>query len=82
MRILPLSERLKSYLASRGLTQRFEKQRRLFQRDARHPSLNTELLEPKHMRVYSFRVTQKYRAVFIVNEKGEAEILDINDHYQ
>lgn len=82
MLLLPLSDRLKSYLRRHSLTERFEEQKALFEKDPRHSSLNTELLVPKHLRIYSFRVTRKYRALFIVNDKGEAEVLDINDHYQ
>lgn len=45
------------------------------------PSLHTELLEPKTAGVYSFRLDKKYRVLFIVVD-SQAEIIDINSHYQ
>ena len=47
-----------------------------------YPSLNTEILEPKEFRLYSFRIDRKYRAIFAVTVEGEIEIIDINAHYQ
>jgi plasmid maintenance system killer protein len=81
-KILPLSPRLTKYLQTRGLTAKFTKQAALFARDPRHPSLNTELLEPKHLKFYSFRLGRKYRAIFVyLPEEQGIQIIDINDHY-
>ncbi|HAP66741.1 MAG TPA: hypothetical protein DCQ99_02770 [Nitrospinae bacterium] len=55
---------------------------RLFENNPFHPSLRTELLEPRNMRIWSFRIDRKYRAIFIFREKDTVEIIDINDHYQ
>lgn len=61
---------------------KFEKQKCLFEKSPFHPSLATELLEPKKMRVWSFRVDRKYRAIFIFRDTDAVEIIDVNNHYQ
>lgn len=73
---------LQEYLAKRDLSKRFAKQVKLFYTNPHHPSLHTEILEPKELRIYSFRIDRKYRAVFIFTQPNEAEIIDINDHYR
>lgn len=50
--------------------------------DLLHSSLNTELLEPKRMKIWSFRIDRKYRAIFIFRKRGTIEIIDVNDHYK
>ena len=82
MRIKPLRATLKKYLADHRLTKKFNKQIRLFQENPSYPSLNTERLEPKQLKIYSFRIDRKYRAIFILTSSVEVEIVDINDHYQ
>lgn len=82
MRVRPLRSDLLSYLERRHLLKKFEKQVGLFAENPRHPSLRTESLEPPSLRIYSFRIDKKYRAIFIVNSGGEVEIVDVNDHYQ
>ncbi len=82
MKVLPLDPELRTYLKRRGLEKKFEKQKDLFEDNPFHPSLNTELLEPRRMRIWSFRVDQKYRAIFIFRAKDIIEVVDINDHYQ
>lgn len=81
MRIQPLRGGLIEYLTNRNLTKRWEKQKCLFEQNSRHPSLETELLEPKHLKLYSFRITQKYRAIFVYASNDEVEVIDINNHY-
>lgn len=81
MQIKPLSRRLKLYLAKHQLNRKFNKQIKIFQENSRHPSLHTELLEPKSEGVYSFRIDRKYRVLFII-ANSESEIVDINDHYE
>ncbi|MBU4014017.1 MAG: hypothetical protein KJ550_11185 [Proteobacteria bacterium] len=46
-----------------------------------HPSLNTELLEPKHRLIYSFRIDRRYRALFICLPEDTTEILAVTKHY-
>ncbi|MBI4049506.1 MAG: hypothetical protein HY395_01665 [Candidatus Doudnabacteria bacterium] len=82
MRIKPLRGDLIKYLARRNLTKRWEKQKYLFEQNPKHPSLETELLEPKHLKLYSFRITQKYRAIFVYPGNDQVEIIDINNHYK
>ena len=72
---------LVKFLKKRSLTKKFQKQSRLFEENPKHPSLNTEIIEPKELKIYSFRVDKKYRAIFIFVE-GEVEIIDINNHYK
>jgi Txe/YoeB family toxin of Txe-Axe toxin-antitoxin module len=82
MKILPLHPEIKEYLKKRHLEKKFEKQKKLFEKNPFHPSLRTELLEPRKMRIWSFRVDRKYRALFIFREKDTVEIIDVNNHYQ
>ena len=64
------------------LEKKFDKQKRLFEQNLFHPGLETELLEPRHMRIWSFRVDRKYRAIFIFRESDIVELIDVNNHYQ
>lgn len=82
MNISPLHRELLDYIKERRLEKKFEKQARFFKQNPFHPSLKTELLEPRKMRTWSFRIDRKYRAIFIFREKDAIEIIDINDHYQ
>jgi len=60
--IVELREDTRRYIQRHGLSKRWEKAKTLFESDPSHPSLNTELLEPKHRLIYSFRIDRKYRA--------------------
>lgn len=82
MKILVLHPEIREYLKKRNLERKFEKQKKLFEQNPFYPSLETELLEPRKMRIWSFRIDRKYRAIFIFCEKDEIEIIDINNHYQ
>lgn len=82
MEILFLHAEIKQYLKKRNLERKFRKQKQLFEKNPFHPSLQTELLEPRKMRIWSFRIDRKYRAIFIFREKDAVEIIDVNDHYQ
>lgn len=79
--VKPLREDLNKYLRRFNLEKKFTKQVKLFESNYRHPSLHTELLEPKDKRIYSFRIDQKYRALFIY-AKGKVEIIKITSHYK
>jgi Txe/YoeB family toxin of Txe-Axe toxin-antitoxin module len=81
MKITPLKNEIKKYLKKHQLEKKFRKAKELFEQDIYHPSLNVELLEPKHLKVYSFRLDRKYRAIFIV-ANGDAEILTVTNHYK
>ncbi len=82
MYVKSLRPDLQRYLTKHNLKKKFDKQVALFESNSRHPSLNTERLEPKQLKVYSFRIDRKYRAIFIFTTSEEMEIIDINDHYQ
>lgn len=80
--IKSLRKDLRAILAKHNLTSKFEKQIFLFQNNPRHPNLHAELLEPKHLKLYSFRINRKYRAIFIYLKNKTIEIIDINCHYR
>lgn len=82
MKIFPLHSGIFEYLKKRNLLKKFAKQKSLFEQNPFHPGLNTEPLEPKKMRIWSFRIDGKYRAIFIFREKDAIEIIDANNHYQ
>ncbi len=82
MKVKPLRKDLQKYLTRHTLTKKFNKQLNIFESNPKHPSLNTERLEPKHLKIYSFRIDRKYRVIFILIGSDIAEIVDINDHYQ
>ncbi len=82
MKITPLHGDLLRYLQRHGLERKFEKQKLLFEESPFHPGLKVELLEPKDMRIWSFRIDRKYRAIFIFRDQSALEIIDINNHYQ
>lgn len=77
----PLRSDLEDYLKRRNLTKKFDKQASLLRKDVNHPSLHAEILEPRKLRIFSFRIDKKYRAIFIYRD-AEIEIIDINPHYQ
>ena len=82
MKILPLHLEIEKYLEKHNLKRKFEKQKQFFEQNPFYPSLETELLEPRKMRIWSFRVDRQYRAVFIFREKDTIEIIDVNNHYR
>lgn len=82
MLVLALNQELEKYLKKRGLSTKFNKQKKLFENNIFHPSLNLELLEPKHLKFFSFRIDRKYRAVFIYTNHDTVQVVDINNHYQ
>lgn len=82
MKIKPLKTKLNSFAIRHNLAKKLAKQLKLLEENITHPSLNTEKLEPKEFRLYSFRIDRKYRAIFILLSSEEIEIIDINDHYQ
>lgn len=80
MKVKELNDKLKEYLKIHQLGRKFEKTKVIFEKDINHPSLNVEVLEPKHLKIYSFRLDKKYRTIFIIVE-NEAEIVAITNHY-
>jgi plasmid maintenance system killer protein len=82
MNIKPLRKDLLEYIEVHHLQKKVEKALRLFEIDIRHPSLLTELLEPHWRGIYSFRLDNKYRALFFLTANGEAEVFRITNHYK
>lgn len=82
MQVKPLRSDLQKYIKRHTLSKKFNKQLEKFKENPRHPSLHTEILAPKHLKIYSFRIDRKYRVIFILPNPDLAEIVDINDHYQ
>ena len=80
--IINLRDDIKKYLQKHGLAKKWEKAKKLFENDPSHPSLNTELLEPKHRLIYSFRLDKKYRAIFICMPEDKVEIITVTKHYR
>lgn len=81
--ILPLDKKLMAKIKAFGLENKFKKQIGLISQNPQHPSLNTELLEPKEYGIYSFRIDRKYRSLFIFREdKKVIEVLNITSHYR
>jgi len=80
--ITDLRADLKDYIRSHGLFKKWGKAKNLFEQNPFHPSLNTELLEPKNRLIYSFRIDLKYRALFICLPGDKIEIIAITKHYR
>lgn len=81
-RIHPLRKDIDEYLETHGLVKKWEKAKALFTDNPRHPSLRTELLEPKENLIYSFRLDRQYRAIFLVHDDTSIEIIKITNHYR
>jgi len=81
MNILPLHPDLAKYLQKHQLEKKFAKQQAFLRQNPFYPSLHTELLKPRHLRIWSFRIDKRYRAIFFFRAPDTVEIIDINDHY-
>ena len=82
MLVAPIHRDIILYFKKRNLLSKFNKQISILQNDIKHPSLNLEILEPKELRIYSFRVDKKYRAIFIFTSPQIIEIIEVNNHYR
>jgi Txe/YoeB family toxin of Txe-Axe toxin-antitoxin module len=82
-RVLPRKSLVTKKLTRYNLDKKFNKQIKLFEQNPYHPSLHTELLEPRKHGIYSFRIDRKFRALFIYRDDHSAiEILNITKHYE
>lgn len=81
MTILPLNDDQLDYLKIHSLEKKFNKSQKLIEHNIYHPSLNVEILEPKHLKLYSFRLDKKYRAIFVVRD-GQIQIVSFTNHYK
>lgn len=82
MKILPIHRDIIEYVRNHNLEKKFVKQIKFLKNNVRHPSLEVELLEPKHLKFYSFRIDKQYRASFIFRDWETVEIIDANNHYR
>jgi Txe/YoeB family toxin of Txe-Axe toxin-antitoxin module len=80
--LIDLREDIEEYLRKHNLLSKWQKAKRLFENNPYHNSLNTELLEPKHRLIYSFRIDKKYRALFICLPDDKIEIIAVTKHYR
>jgi len=80
--ISEIRDDIKKYIKKHGIFKKWEKAKKLFENSPSHPSLNTELLEPKHRLIYSFRIDRKYRALFIGLPEDKIEIIAVTKHYR
>jgi len=81
MKIKDLNYKLNEFIKTHQLEKKYNKAKTLFENDFNHPSLSVEILEPKHLKIYSFRIDLKYRAIFIIVDE-EVEVVAITTHYQ
>jgi plasmid maintenance system killer protein len=79
--IAPLDSDLREYLVRRNLSKKYSKQIEFLKRNRFHPGLHFELLEPHEMKIYSFRIDKRYRAICVYIEKDIIEIIEITNHY-
>lgn len=56
MKVKPLKSRLVRYVQRHNLFKKYGKQSKLLEQNIKHPSLNTEKLNPKEFKLYSFRI--------------------------
>ncbi len=82
MKIKPLKDKINKYLKNHQLGKKFQKAKELFEQDISHSSLNVEILEPKYLKIYSFRLDKKYRVIFIVAADNEIEVITVTNHYK
>ena len=81
--ILPLNPKIEVRIIKFRLERKFKKQINILAENSSYPSLNVELLNPKEMGIYSFRIDRRYRALFIFRRDSQAiEVLNITMHYQ
>lgn len=80
--VLPIRSDIQAKTKRFGIEKKLEKQLRLFVQNPNHPSLHTELLFPKNLGIYSFRIDHKFRALFFYrSDKGAIEIITVTSHY-
>ena len=77
----PLRPDIIAYLKTHNLTKKWEKVATLISKNPSHPSLHTEILEPKEERIYSFRLDRKYRTLFIFHSDDSIEVTVVTNHY-
>lgn len=61
--VLPISKKLQDKTNKFNLNKKLLKAIKLLSNNPNHPSLHTELLEPKENGFHSFRINLKYRGI-------------------
>lgn len=82
IKIQSIREDISKYIKIHNIEKQFQKSLHLFKENPNHPSLNNELLEPKHRGIYSFRINKKYRAIYFYYEENKIEIIAVTNHYK
>src|SRR3989337_2691913 len=77
--IVDLRGDIKEYIQRHGISRKWEKAKMLFETNPSHPSLHTELLEPKHRLIYSFRIDRRYRALFVILPDNKVEVIAVTE---
>ena len=80
MDIFPLHGDILEYLKKHSLEKKFFKQLNFLLMDISYPSLEVELLEPKHLKFWSFRVDKKYRVIFKFLGRSKVVLIAIGPH--
>jgi len=81
MEIKVVTPKINIYLKKHLLQKKWQKAVALFEMNIKHPSLETELLEPKEEMIYSFRIDKKYRALFVI-KNNMAFVFRVTNHYK
>ena len=81
MEVKVVTSKIYRYLEARSLRAKWDKAVSLFESNIRHPSLHTEILEPREEMIYSFRIDRKYRALFVVRN-NIAYVFRVTNHYK
>ncbi|OGI60867.1 hypothetical protein A2641_01840 [Candidatus Nomurabacteria bacterium RIFCSPHIGHO2_01_FULL_37_25] len=81
MEIKIVTPKVERYIVLHGLQSKWKKCEALFIENPKHPSLHTELLEPKYEMIFSFRLDRKYRALFMI-KNSVAFVFRVTNHYQ
>lgn len=81
MELKIVTPKVRRYIILHGLQSKWGKCEALFVKNPKHPSLHTELLEPKEEMIFSFRLDKKYRALFMI-KNSVALVFRITNHYR
>ena len=81
MEIKVVTPKVHGYLKTHSLLSKWDKAVCLFESNIKHPSLKTELMEPKEEMIYSFRIDRKYRALFMI-KNNVAYVFRVTNHYK
>jgi len=81
MEIKIVTPKVRRYITRHGLQSKWKKCEALFMQNPKHPSLHTELLEPREEMIFSFRLDKKYRVLFMI-KNSTAFVFRITNHYR